>query len=153
MTYSIPRYLGSRGLAGFLPDIRSRAEIRTAKAELVHQRCRVDWVLSEISKIEAEQKTAGKTGGSSLGGRRRSKSTDDAEEVDGVLPWVAKRRRTDKTEKVVAGWNDHSRTTRSKERMFSANEDVVEPDLKTGECGWHERRLTDHTKQESQALD
>jgi len=100
-------------------------EYQTTRAEVGHQQRRVDWVRSEISKIEAEQKAVGKSGGSSLGrarGRKR-KPIDDADGVDGIR----KRRRTDETEKIVA---DNSRTTRSKKRKLSA-EDPPEPELKT----------------------
>lgn len=103
---------------------------QTAKVEVGHQQRRVEWVQSDISKIEAEQKVAGKSGGSSLGRSRKRKPTDD---VDGVQPRVAKRRRMDEMEEKVAGWSDNSRTTRSKKRKLSANEDAPEPKLKTEE--------------------
>jgi len=101
---------------------------QTAKVEVGHQQRRVEWVRSEISKIEAEQKVAGKSGGGSLGRSRKGKPTDD---VDGVQPLVVKRRRTDETEEKVAGWSDDSRTTRSKKCKLSGDEDAAEPKLKT----------------------
>lgn len=107
----------------------SRArKYQIAEAEVGHQQRRVEWVRSEISKIEAEQKVAGKSGGSSSGRSRKRKSTDD---VDGVQPRVAKRRRMDETEEKVAGRSDNSRTTRSKKRKLSGDEDAAEPKLKT----------------------
>ncbi|KAL8893839.1 MAG: hypothetical protein Q9192_004871 [Flavoplaca navasiana] len=106
----------------------SRArKYQTARAEVGHQQRRVDWVRSELSKIEAEQKAAGKSGGSSFGRSRKRKPTDDA----GVQPRLAKRRRTDETEK--AGWGDTSRTTRTKKRKLSGDEDAAETKLKTEE--------------------
>ncbi|KAL8902414.1 MAG: hypothetical protein Q9207_004735 [Kuettlingeria erythrocarpa] len=104
---------------------------QTAKAKADHQQRRVDWVRSEISKIEAEQKAAGK--GGSISGTTRSrkrKLADDTDGVDVVKPRFVKRRRADETEKITAGWSDNSRTTRSKKRNLAADEDVREPQLK-----------------------
>ncbi|KAJ4399882.1 hypothetical protein N0V85_005892, partial [Neurospora sp. IMI 360204] len=70
-----------------------------AKKEADHQQRRVEWVLSEISKIEAEQKAAGKGSGSGSGGTgsgKRKRTIDD----------VRKQRRTDETEKTVASGSD-----------------------------------------------
>jgi hypothetical protein len=105
---------------------------QTAKAEADRQQRRVDWVRSEISKIEAEQKAVGKSGSSSGGTRiGKRKLTDDADGVDVVEPRFEKHRRPDETEKIAAGWSDNSRTTRSKKRKLPADEDVPEPQLKT----------------------
>ncbi|KAL8646766.1 MAG: hypothetical protein Q9210_005941 [Variospora velana] len=104
---------------------------QTARAEVDHQQRRVNWVRSEISKIEAELKAAGKSGGSSLGRSRKRKPTDDGVGVDGAQPPVVKRRRTDETEKMVAGWSDNLRTTRSKKRKLLGDSDAAEPKLKT----------------------
>ncbi|KAL9011295.1 MAG: hypothetical protein Q9173_003849 [Seirophora scorigena] len=112
---------------------------KTAKAEVNHQQRRVNWVRSEISKIEEGLKTAGKSGGSSLGRSRKRKPTDDGFGVDGAQPQVIKRRRTDETEKIVAGWSDNLRTTRSKKRKLSGGGNTAEPKLKTGEGGWQGR--------------
>ena len=102
---------------------------QTAKAEADYQQRRVDWVRSEISKIEAEQKAVGKSGSSSGGTRSgKRKSTDDA---DGVEPQVGKRRRMDEMEKIVTGRSDNSRMTRSKKRKLPAAEDTPEPQLGT----------------------
>ncbi|KAI9779576.1 MAG: hypothetical protein M1816_003477 [Peltula sp. TS41687] len=111
----------------------SEDKYQTAKAKADHQQRRVDWVRSEISKIEAEQKAAG--------------NSDDANGVDGVQPRVGKRNLPAdedppepklKTKK-VAGRRDDSRTTRSKKCKLSADEDAPEPT--TGgdrEGGWRE---------------
>ena len=103
---------------------------QAAKAEADHQQCRLDWVRSEISKIEAEQMAAGNS--SSRLGRTRSRKrrlVDDADDVDGVEPRAAKRRLRDETEKMVAGSNDNSRTTRSKKCKLPADENPPEPQL------------------------
>lgn len=107
---------------------------QAAKAKADHQQRRVDWVRSEISKIEAEQEAVGKSGSISSTTRSgKRKLTDDTDGVDVVKPRFVKRRRTDETdetdetEKIAAGWSDNSRTTRSKKRNLAADEDVPEP--------------------------
>ncbi|OIW22229.1 hypothetical protein CONLIGDRAFT_687745 [Coniochaeta ligniaria NRRL 30616] len=50
--------------------LHSTQKYRTAKAETDYQQRRIEYILSEISKIEAEQKTAG-NGSSSAGTRSR----------------------------------------------------------------------------------
>ncbi|KAL9026216.1 MAG: hypothetical protein Q9196_005084 [Gyalolechia fulgens] len=98
---------------------------QTAKAEADHQQRRVDWVRSEISKIEAEQKTAGKSSSSSDKTRsRKRKLTDDANSVDLVESRFGSRRRPHETEK-VAGTSGDSRTTRSKKRKLPVDEDAL----------------------------
>lgn len=91
---------------------------QTAKAKADHQQRRVDWVRSEISKIEAEQKASGKSGSiSSTTRSRKRKLRDDTYGVDVVKPRFVKHRRmdetdeTDETEKIAAGCSDNSRTT------------------------------------------
>lgn len=83
---------------------------KKAKAEADHQQRRVDWVRSEIGKIEVEQNAAAKNGTSVGTGRRKRKLTDDTD----AEPLVRKRSRTDETGKVAAGGSDNSRTTRSR---------------------------------------
>ncbi|RYP40404.1 hypothetical protein DL769_011577 [Monosporascus sp. CRB-8-3] len=102
-----------------------------AKAEADHQERRVEWVQSEISKIAAEQKTAGKSSSSVGTKSRKRKPTDDATDDADVEPRVVKHRRTDETEKMVVGKSDNSRTTRSRKRKLPTDEDTREPQLKT----------------------
>ncbi|KAL9019071.1 MAG: hypothetical protein Q9185_003613 [Variospora sp. 1 TL-2023] len=112
----------------------SRArKYQTARAEVEHQQRRVHWVRSEISKIEAELKAAGKSDGSGLGRSRKRKLTDDGVGVDGAQPPVVKRRRTHETEKMVAGRSDNAQTIRSKKRKLLADEGPPEPRLKIEE--------------------
>jgi hypothetical protein len=104
-----------------------------AKAAVDQQQCRVDWVRSEISKIEAEQKAGGESGSSSGSKRNRKRElTVDIDGVDVEEPRAKKRRRMDETAKMAAGWSDDSRMTRSKKRKLLADEDVPEPHLEAG---------------------
>ncbi|KAL9024581.1 MAG: hypothetical protein Q9196_006414 [Gyalolechia fulgens] len=112
---------------------------------------KVGWVLSEIEKIEAEQKAAtGESGGSTSGSSRKRKHTYDTNRPGGVFaPRLGKRRRTkkveemdktDETEKMPAGKSaNSSQTRRSKRRKPSTEadekeeeeeEDVPEPQSK-----------------------
>jgi hypothetical protein len=125
---------------------RAKGKYEVAKAKVDQQECRVDWVLSEIEKIEEEQKAAagegssGKTGSSKK--RRPADDTDGLQDV--VEPWLGKRRRigkmdedttdkdkTDETEEAPASRSDNlSQTRRSKRRKPSTDsqaEDVPEP--------------------------
>jgi len=108
--------------------VHNTQKYQSAKAEADHQQRMVEWVRSEISKIAAEQKTAGKSS-CSVGtkSRKRKPATDDAD----MEPRVAKHRRTDKTEKMVVGKSDNPRTTRSRKRKLPTDEDTREPQLKT----------------------
>ncbi|GAB1311994.1 hypothetical protein MFIFM68171_02204 [Madurella fahalii] len=128
---------------------------RAAKTAAEQQQSRVDWVLSEIDKIEAEQKVAApdenggsSTNGSNSAGSRKTRHTDETSGSleDVVEPRLRKRRRTknveetvkmvktDETEKMPAGKSDSSsHTRRSKRRRPSTaadeneEEDVPEP--------------------------
>jgi hypothetical protein len=111
--------------------VHNTQKYQSAKAEADHQQRRVEWVQSEISKIAAEQKTAGKSSSSVGTKSRKRKPTDDATDDADMEPRVAKHRRTDKTEKMVVGKSDNSRTTRSKKRKLPTDEDTQEPQLKT----------------------
>jgi len=106
---------------------------RKYQAGVDYQQHRVNWVLSEISKIEAELKVVDSSGGSCLGRSRKRKPADDGIDVDGTQPRVVKHRRTVETEKMVAGGSDNSRTTRSKKRKLSGDDDAAEPISKTKE--------------------
>lgn len=105
-------FLDSLAMAAQKPYQTPRATQRyqTAKAEADHQQRRVDWVRSEIGKIEAEQKAAAKSGGPVGTGGRKRKPPDDTD----VEPLVRKRRRIDETGKVVAGGSDNSRNRKCK---------------------------------------
>ncbi|KAK1774723.1 hypothetical protein QBC45DRAFT_31931 [Copromyces sp. CBS 386.78] len=107
--------------------LHNTKKYRSAKAEADHQQRMVEWVLSEISEIEAEQKAAGKSSGSGgAGSRKRKRTTDDVIEAR-----VGKQRRRDETEKTVASGSDNARTTRSKKRNFPADDGTMEPQFKT----------------------
>jgi hypothetical protein len=93
---------------------------RTAGAEVEHQKQRVEWVRSELSKIAAEQNTAGKIRIRS----RKRKPIDDA-----IEPQAAKYRRTDETGKMVVGTSDRSRETRSRKRKLPTDKDTREARL------------------------
>lgn len=103
--------------------LHSTQKYRTAKAEADYQQRRVEWVLSEISKIEAEQKAGKGSSSRETGSRKRKRTTDDIVEAR-----VEKQRRTDET---VASGSDNSRTTRSKKRRCPTDEDTFEPQFKT----------------------
>lgn len=94
-----------------------------AKAEADYQQRRVEWVLSEISKIEAEQKAGKGSSSGGTGSRKRERTTDDIVEAR-----VEKQRRMDET--VVSG-SDNSPTTRSKKRRCPTDEDTFNPQSKT----------------------
>ncbi|KAK0624523.1 hypothetical protein B0T17DRAFT_654453 [Bombardia bombarda] len=101
---------------------------RAAMARADHAQRRVDWVRSEISNIEAEQKAVDNSG--SLGGTasRERKSTDDST----LDPLVKKRRRTFETEPMVADRSSNPGTTlQSKKRKLPADEGTLEEDLET----------------------
>ena len=122
------------GLAAAARRRQKRARMRAlaggyevAKAKAEQQQCTVDWVRSEIDKIEAEQKTAaGKSGGSTTGSksgnsRKRRPAEDNHDDPeDPVAPRLGKRRRTeevDNTEKtdetkMPADKGDNSSQTR-----------------------------------------
>ena len=109
--------------------VRNTQKYQSAKAEADHQQHRVKWVQFEISKIAAEQSTAGR-GSSSVGTKRRKrKPTDDATDNADMEPRVAKHRRKDETEKIVIGKSDNSRTTRSKKRKL--DDETRKSQLKT----------------------
>ncbi|KAL2258898.1 hypothetical protein VTK26DRAFT_7611 [Humicola hyalothermophila] len=78
---------------------RARGKYKVAKAKVDQQQCRVDWVLSEIEKINEEPKAAacegssGKTGSSK---KRRPEDTDGLQDV--VELRLGKRRRMGKTD-------------------------------------------------------
>jgi hypothetical protein len=110
--------------------VHNTQKYQSAKAETDHQQRRVEWVQSEISKIAAEQKTAGKSSSSVGTKSRKRKPTDDATDDADVEPRVAKHRRTDETEKMVVRKSDNSRTTRSKKRKLPTDQDTREPQLK-----------------------
>ncbi|KAH7625246.1 hypothetical protein B0T09DRAFT_67887 [Sordaria sp. MPI-SDFR-AT-0083] len=55
--------------------LHNTKKYRSVKAEADHQQRRVEWVIFEINKIEAEQKAAGKGSGSGGTGRRKRKRT------------------------------------------------------------------------------
>lgn len=97
---------------------------RTAKMEVDHQRHRVEWVRSEVRKIEAEQKVvvSGKSDGSETRSRKRGR-TDNAI----MEPLAKKQNRLDETEKTAVGPSDNSRTTRGKKRELFTDEDTLEP--------------------------
>jgi hypothetical protein len=94
-----------------------------AKAEADYQQRRVEWVLSEISKIEAEQKAGKGSSSGGTGSRKRKRTTDDI-----VDARIEKQRRTDET---VASGSDNSRVTRSKKRRCPTEEDTFGPHFKT----------------------
>ncbi|KAF7503132.1 hypothetical protein GJ744_004274 [Endocarpon pusillum] len=108
---------------------------QAAKAAAEQQQSRVGWVLSEIEKIEADQKAAaGKSGGSTSGSSRKRKHTDDINRPEDVsAPRLGKRRRTkkveemnktDETKKMPAGKSANpSQTGRSKRRKPSTEAD------------------------------
>jgi hypothetical protein len=77
---------------------------RIASAEARHQRCRVEWVQSEISKITAQQKAAGESG-STMGSISKNRQPI----YDGD---VKEHRRTKET--MVGSLSDNPRITRSK---------------------------------------
>lgn len=110
--------------------VRNTQKYQSAKAEADHQQRRVEWVRSEISKVAAEQKTAGKSTSSVGTKSKKRKPTGDAADDADVVPRVAKHRRTDETEKMVVGKSDNPRTTRSKKRKLPTDEDTREPQLK-----------------------
>ena len=118
---------------------------RAAKAAVDQQRCRVDWVLSEIEKIEEEEKAlrADESGDGNSGRIRKRRRTDETSLApeDVVEPQLGKRRRMDKveetdkmhkmheTEKTPAGKRDNlSQTRRSKRHKSSADEEEEETD-------------------------
>ena len=94
--------------------VHNTQKYQTAKAEVVHQQGRVEWVRSEISKIMIEQKAAGKSSNSVGTRSRERKPTDD---VDPKQP-VAKHRWTDKTTKLAADQSRNRQTTQSKKRTL-----------------------------------
>ena len=109
------------------PSHTQRCQIAKAKAD--HQQIRVDWVRSEIGKIEAEHKVAAKSG-SSVGIRgRKRKQTDDGH----VEPPLGKRRRTDEMEKMAASRSDKPRITRGKKCKPPADADPLETRKAAGE--------------------
>jgi len=112
---------------------RNEQKYQTIKAEADHLQRRVDWARSEITEIEAEQEAAGRNGSRSGGTRsRKRKLADDAGgAMEGVRRQAGKRRRTDETEKTVAGGSDNSRTARNKKRNLLADEDAPEPPAET----------------------
>lgn len=117
---------------------RAKGKYEVAKAKVDQQQCRVDWVLSEIEKIEEEQKAAAGEGSSGKNGRtkKRRPADDTGRLQDVVEPRLAKRRRigktdeettdndkTDETEAVPARRSDNpSQTRRSKRRKPSTDE-------------------------------
>lgn len=117
----------------------TRGNIAQSKLRVDQQRFRVDWVLSEIEKIEAELKAAaGESGGGKSGRSRRRRRTDEASgpREDMVGPRLRKPRRTknaeetdkmDETQKIPAEKSDSiSQTRRSKRRKPSTEADVKE---------------------------
>lgn len=60
---------------------------------------------------------------------RKRKLTNDAD----MEPRAGKYRRTDETQKIVAGRDNSSRTTRSKKRKLPTDNDAREPQLKIEE--------------------
>lgn len=110
--------------------VHDTQKYQTAKAEVDYQQRRVEWVQSEIGKIMAEQRAAGKSG-STIGAKsRKRKPIHDAD----LKPPVGKHKRTDETkETVVDGRSDYSRTTRSKKRKLATDEETQGPQLKTEE--------------------
>ncbi|KAK3337285.1 hypothetical protein B0T19DRAFT_67482 [Cercophora scortea] len=95
------------------PEYTRRYLFTKSKAD--HQRLKVDWILSEIGKIEVEQKTAAAAAAanseSPVGARhKKRKTTDDDGDVE---PPAEKRRRTDETETEteVAGDGGNSHAT------------------------------------------
>jgi hypothetical protein len=75
---------------------------QAAKAAAEQQQSRVDWVLSEVEKIEAEQEAAaGESSGSKRGSSRNREQMDDTNRPEDVFtPRVGKRRRTKKVEEM-----------------------------------------------------
>ncbi|TKA63639.1 hypothetical protein B0A55_11092 [Friedmanniomyces simplex] len=109
--------------------VNNTPKCQTTKREAAHQQCRVEWVQSEISKIVAEQKAAGKSSKPLGTGSRKRKSTDDTDPEEPI----AKHRRTHETKNIIAAQSETSRTTRSKKRTLPADEGTLEPQLKAEE--------------------
>ena len=118
-------------------------EYRAAKTAVEQQRCRVDWVLSEIEKIEEEEKALGadESGDGNSGRIRKKRRIDKTSPApENVMkPQIGKHRRMDKmeeTEEMPAGKRDNlSQARQRKRRKSSADEeeedeidkDVLEP--------------------------
>ncbi len=102
--------------------LHNTQKYRKVKAEADQLQRRVDWIRSEITKIETEHKAVGRCDSSAGTTGKKRKPTDEAI----MEPGAKKPRRMGETEQMAAGRSENSRTTRSKKRKLPTDEDTLE---------------------------